>query len=123
MNRKELADAKASVASAPSSKFSAEGRTLKKIRKNSRRGLMKHAREEVEFEIDAEHKLKHPVLRERVDPKKVEAISRSVDRRSGHFSKKRDRSRRRYSLAGGLLLSVLASSFVFYAVLVWIGAL
>ena len=123
MHKKELAAAKANVASLLSNKFSAKGRTLEQQLKQARRDLPKGAREEVEFLIDSEHKLKHPVLRQRVDPKKVEAISRSFERRSGISNKKRDRSRARYSLASGLILSMLASSFVFYAVLVWIGAI
>ena len=123
MHKKELAAAKANVASLLSNKFSAKGRTLEQQLKQARRDLPKGAREEVEFLIDSEHKLKHPVLRQRVDPKKVEAISRSFERRSGICNKKRDRSRARYSLASGLILSMLASSFVFYAVLVWIGAI
>ncbi len=123
MHNKEMDAAKAHVSSVLSSKFSARGRTLEKQLKDVRRSLPKGAREEVEFLINSEHKLKHPVLRSRVDPKRVEAISRSFDQRSGNFNKKREKSRARYSLASSLVLSMLASSFVFYAVLIWIGAL
>lgn len=123
MYKKEMDAAKANVSSVLSDKFSAKGRTLEKQLKAARRTLPKGAREEVEFLIDSEHKLKHPVLRSRVDPKRVEAISRSFDQRSGNYNRKREKSRARYSLASGIILSMLASSFVFYAVLVWIGAL
>ncbi len=123
MHNKEMDAAKANVSSVLSGKFSAKGRTLEQQLKSVRRNLPKGAREEVEFLIDSEHKLKHPVLRSRVDPKRVDAISKSFDQRSGNFNKKREKSRARYSLASSLVLSMLASSFVFYAVLIWIGAL
>lgn len=123
MHNKEMDAAKANVSSVLSGKFSAKGRTLEQQLKSVRRNLPKGAREEVEFLIDSEHKLRHPVLRSRVDPKRVDAISRSFDQRSGNFNKKREKSRARYSLASSLVLSMLASSFVFYAVLIWIGAL
>lgn len=123
MHNKEMDAAKANVSSVLSGKFSAKGRTLEQQLKSVRRNLPKGAREEVEFLIDSEHKLKHPVLRSRVDPKRVDAISRSFDQRSGNFNKKREKSKARYSLASSIILSMLASSFVFYAVLIWIGAL
>ena len=123
MHKKELDAAKANVSSVLSDKFSAKGRTLEEQLKRARRNLPKGAREEVEFLIDSEHKLKHPVLRHRVDPKRVDAISRSFDLRSGHYDKQRERSKARYNLASGLILSMVASFFVFYAVLVWIGAI
>lgn len=123
MHNKEMDAAKANVSSVLSGKFSAKSRTLEQQLKSVRRNLPKGAREEVEFLIDSEHKLRHPVLRSRVDPKRVDAISRSFDQRSGNFNKKREKSRARYSLASSLVLSMLASSFVFYAVLIWIGAL
>lgn len=122
MYKKEMDAAKASVSSVLSDKFSAKGRTLEQQLKLARRKLPKGAREDVEFLIDSEHKLKHPVLRSRVDPKRVDAISRSFDQRTGHYNKQRERSKARYNLASSIVLSMLASSFVFYAVLVWIGA-
>lgn len=123
MHKKEMDAAKAHVSSVLSNKFSAKGRTLERQLKAARRNLPKGALEEVEFLIDSDRKLRHPVLRSRVDPKRVDAISRSFDQRSGNFNRKREKSRAGYSLASSLILSMLASSFVFYAVLVWIGAL
>ena len=120
MQKKDIDAAKANVSAVLVDKYSVTGRTLDQQLRKARKHLPKSATREVEFLIDAGHKIKHPVLRKQVDAKQIEAISRNFDQRSGKFDKEKERSKARYYWASNLLLSLLASGGVFYAVLVWL---
>lgn len=122
MQNKDLELAKANVSSVLAKKFAVKGRSLDQQLKRVRRQLPRSAQKEVEFLLDAEQKLQHPVLRKRVDAKRIEAVGKNFDTRSGRYNKDAERSKARYYWASRTLLSLLASFAIFYALLVWIGA-
>jgi hypothetical protein len=123
MHEKGMKTAKANVSRILDKKFDAKGKTLDQQLRKARGHLPKHAREEVEFLIDAEHKLRHPILRKRVSAKQIEAVGRTFDTRSGRYNKEAERSKARYYWASRALLTLLASGLIFYALLTWIGAI
>lgn len=121
MHNKELELAKANVSKVLVEKFAANGKSLDRQLKRAQNHLPKSARKEVEFLIDAEHKLRHPMLRKRVSAKQIEAVGKSFDTRSGRYNKDAERAKARYFWVSRTLLSLLASWVIFYALLVWIG--